>query len=209
MFKEAFVTIILFTILTIILALLLQKKKRIAKHIIVIFFAFCLTLNTIYNFRTLFPNFVLDSKTPLGDCEKNLFLYKSDSEFPCEILFPILQDRTVLIDDSFPFYDKFFQTFAKHTESIHVTDEEYATVFAAAQNFSFQATMSLIEMMDYVFPENDYYDLWYGPKIFLETRDLSTEDTLVAVVDEYWYLYIMSERHYYEILNSATQGDEN
>ena len=198
MFKEAFVTIIFIVILTVLLGLLYHKKHLFFRVSVIALLSIGFICNTVYNLRHLFPDFVLDETVPLGDCRENLFLYKDDSEFPCEILFPILQNRTILLDTSCDFYDVFFKTFSEKVIPVDIPMEAEETVVANKDDFSFCKENNLIYLLDYAFPANDDTFIPMLPNVYINIDSLMGEDTLVAVIDIWMHIYLMSETYYYE-----------
>ncbi|MCM1103337.1 MAG: hypothetical protein NC409_04445 [Clostridium sp.] len=197
MFKEAAVTILLFILLFFLLRLLLSRKQRAFQIVSFCLILGSLFLNICYNLKNLFPEFVLDETVPLGDCRENLFLYKADSQYPCHILFPILQDRTVLIDSSCGFYDLFLHTFSKDTRTIEISPEDAALVASSSGQFSHESILHLVTLMDYAFPDNHL--IAGEPLLYVCTDGLNGADTLVAVIDEHLNLYLMSETDFYEM----------
>lgn len=199
MFKEAFVTIIVFIIVTLLLSLLLSKKRRTFQVLILILLTAGFLANTVYNLRHLFPDFVLDETVPLGDCRENLFLYKDDSEFPCEILFPVLNQRTVLLDTSCDFYDVFFSTFSGEVIPTEIPAAAEEIVYEHKQDFTFAAENNLIYLLDYAFPSNADTFIPMLPSVYINVGSLEGEDTLVAMIDQWMHIYLMSETYYHEI----------
>lgn len=197
MFKEAAATIILFVIIFVLLRSLLSKKRQAFQVVSLCLITGSLLLNIYYNIKNLFPEFVLDETVPLGDCRENLFLYKSDSQYPCHILFPILQSRTVLVDNSCGFYDLFLHTFSGDTRSIDISENDTALIVSASEQFSHKSILNLVTLMDYAFPDN--HTITEDPLVYIRTDSLEGADTLVAVIDESFNLYLMSESDFYEI----------
>lgn len=203
MFKEAAVTIVLFIILFIVLRLLFVRKRRIFQVVCLTLAAGSILLNTYYNLKNLFPDFVLDGTVPLGDCRENLFLYKSDSQYSCQILFPILQGRTVLIDSSNDFYDLFLSTFSDGTKSIDINENDAGLIVSYSGQFPYQSVLHLVTLMDYAFPDNNTVS--GDPLVYIRTDGLEGADTLMAVIDENLNLYLMSEADFYEMTQAAAE----
>lgn len=202
MFKEALIIFILFTILYFVLRRLLAKKPQYFRVTAISLLLLFTALNNFYNLRHLFPEFVLDGTTPLGDCRENLFLYKDDSEYSCQILFPILQNRTVLTDARSDFYDLFFRTFSGDTSSLNVTTLDAELVYEQSSRFAYQSVLHLVTMLDYAFPGNEA--LAENPLLFVHTDSLAGDDTLVAIVDEELNLYVMSASYYRQLTGTGT-----
>lgn len=197
MFKEAIITIIMFIILFFFLRLLLLKKRQAFQIVSLTLLLGSLLLNLCYNLKNLFPDFVLDETVPLGDCSGNLFLYKPDSQYPSQILFPILQNRTVLVDSSSDFYDLFLNTFSGQIQPITISPADKEAVTSCRDSFSYQSTLHLVTLMNYAFPDNPISD--GDPLVYIRTDTLTGADTLVAVIDENFNLYLMSASDFYQI----------
>ncbi len=197
MFKEAFITILCFAAVYVILRILLRKNELLAKRLILGGLLLTLLLNIGYNAHAFFPALVLDSVNYLGDAEENLFIYNEKSEFPEQILFPVLQNRTVLADGSVDFYALFFRTFAKETTELSLAENERALLVSSRDALSFSAPLKIISLMNYAFP--GYRELEETPALYLDEAALSGEDTLIAVSDDNKNLYLFTEKTYREV----------
>lgn len=193
MFKE---TLLLFTIalcLCFVLRLLLDKKPHFFCLITILVLISTVAINIVYNIQAFLPEFVLDDQVPLGDCKENLFLYKADSQYPCEIIFPLLQDRDICIDSSSTYYDLFLETFSNKTSKISLSDQEREAVISET-SFSKITPFPLIELMNYAFKES--YTFKELPTLYIQTNSLSHDDTLIALIDENCNLYLMSKTYF-------------
>lgn len=197
MFKEALVTVLCFIAIYIIFRILLQKKERLAKQLLAGLLALTLLLNIGYNVHAFFPAFVLDGVNYLGDASGNLFIYNEGSEFPDQILFPVLQNRTVLIDESADFYALFFNTFAKKTTNVSLTADEHASLISARDQLSFSDRFRLVSLANYAFPK--YAEISEIPMLYLDEDALSGADTLIAVADTGGNLYLFAQSTYQEV----------
>ncbi len=197
MFKEALVTVLCFIAIYIIFRVLLRKKELLAKQLLAGLLALTLLLNIGYNVHAFFPAFVLDGINYLGDASGNLFIYNEESEFPDQILFPVLQNRTVLIDESADFYALFFNTFAKKTTKVSLTADERASLISAQERLSFSARFSITSLVNYAFPE--YAEISEIPMLYLDEDALSGADTLIAVADAGGNLYLFAQSTYQEV----------
>lgn len=200
MFKEALLTIIAFVILFFILRRLLAKRRRTCQIFVIVLFTAEALCNTGYNLRHFFPKFLLDGAVPLGDCSGNLFLYNADSEYASQILFPVLKDRTVLLDSSYDHYDSFMAAFAGEVQAFDISEGGRLLVAGHPEQFVHISDMRIVRLMDYVFPDNeDLYLLDMLPQLYIRLDSISGSQTLVAVTDPYWNLYIMSEQYYLDL----------
>lgn len=206
MFKEALILVVAFFILYLILRLLLRKKPQAFRFAAILLLIGSIALNSYYNLKMFFPNFVLDGHVPLGDCSENLFLYKADSQYPCEIIFPVLQGRTVRIDDSCNYYDLFLQTFSEEASKITLSNADRQSVLSQAADFPEISTMYLINMMNYAFKENIPFEEL--PLLYIQTDALTGDDTLIAMIDQDYNLYLMSETYFSTLTGTIPVAQE-
>lgn len=197
MFKEALVTVLCFIVIYIIFRVLLRKKELLAKQLLAGLLALTLLLNIGYNVHAFFPAFVLDGINYLGDASGNLFIYNKESEFSDQILFPVLQNRAVLIDESADFYALFFNTFAEKTTKVSLTADERASLISTQDQLSFSDRFPIVNLANYAFPE--YMKISEIPMLYLDEEALVGEDTLVAVADEGGNLYLFAQSTYREV----------
>lgn len=198
MFKEALITVLCFIGIYVILHILLRKNMLLAKRLIMGGLMLTLLFNIGYNVHAFFPAFVLDGINYLGDAEENLFIYNQTSEFSDQILFPVLQNRTVLADESADFYELFFRTFAKTTEAFSLTNDERDALICKRDALSFSASLHIVNLMNYAFP--GFQKLTELPILYLDEASLSGEDTLVAVSDDAGNLYLFTRKTYREVI---------
>lgn len=200
MFKEAIIVVFAFIILYVILRLLLKKKPQAFRITAIALLVGSIVLNSYYNLKTFFPDFVLDGHVPLGDCSENLFVYKEDSQYPCQIIFAVLQGRDVRVDDSCHYFDFFLDTFSDGATSVSIGEAARENVLAAAASFPSVSRFHLLEMMNYAFKEEAPALEGLGfdelPFLYVQTEALTGDDTLIAIVDEYYNLYLMSETYF-------------
>lgn len=197
MFKEAFITVLCFTGIYVILRFLLQKNELLAKRLIAGALTLTLLLNIGYNIHTFFPSLVLDGINYLGDADGNLFIYNEESEFTDQILFPVLRNRTVLIDESAQFYELFLRTFSGTAEELSLSENDCALLLSTPDNFSFTAPLHIVELANYAFP--DHAKLPEMPVLYLDEDGLAGEDTLIAISDDAGNLYLFAEKTYLEV----------
>lgn len=197
MFKEAFITVLCFIGVYVVLRVLIKKNTLLAKRLIIGALALTLLLNIGYNVYAFFPALVLDGVNYLGDAEGNLFIYNEESEYRDQILFPVLQNRTVLVDGSADFYALFFRTFAGSTEDVTLPENERAVLISAQDTLSFSAPLKIINLMNYAFPS--YAAISEIPMLYLDESNLSGEDTLIAASDDNGNLYLFTQKAYREV----------
>lgn len=197
MFKEAFITVLCFTGIYVILRFLLQKNELLAKRLIAGALTLTLLLNIGYNIHTFFPSLVLDGINYLGDADGNLFIYNEESEFTDQILFPVLRNRTVLIDESAQFYELFLRTFSGTAEELSLSENDCALLLSTPDNFSFTAPLHIVELANYAFP--DHAKLPEMPVLYLDEDGLAGEDTLIAISDDAGNFYLFAEKTYLEV----------
>lgn len=197
MFKEALITVLGFIGIYVVLRILLCKNMLLAKRLIMGGLMLTLLINIGYNAHAFFPAFVLDGINYLGDAEGNLFIYNKESEFSDQILFPVLQNRTVLADESADFYMLFLRTFAKKTEVLSLTNDERDALIFTRDTLSLSASLHIVNLMNYAFP--GYQKLAELPTLYLDEASLSGEDTLIAVSDDDGNLYLFTQKTYREV----------
>lgn len=197
MFKEAFVTVLCFIGIYVILHILLRKNVPLTKRLATGGLVLTLILNIGYNVYAFFPALELDGINYLGDANENLFIYNEESEFAEQILFPVLQNRVVLVDGSADFYALFFRTFAKDTSELLLTANEHSILISMRDALSFSAPIHIVNMMNYAFP--GYHELNDIPTLYLDESALSGEETLIAVSDDSGNLYLFARKTYLEV----------
>lgn len=197
MFKEAFITVLCFIGIYVIFRILIRKNELLAKRLIVAGLTLTLFLNIGYNVHAFFPSLVLDGVNYLGDAKGNLFIYNEESEFRDQILFPVLQNRTVLVDGSADFYSLFFRTFAGSTEDVTLTENERTALISARDTLSFSAPFKIVSLMNYAFPA--YMEISEIPRLYLDETGLSGEAVLIAFSDDTGDLYLFTEKSYREV----------
>lgn len=211
MFKEAFlIVILLFLFYIIIKKLSARKPGRIIGLTGGLLILFCAG-NLIYNQLYTFPDFYMDTKTGVyryGTFRENLFAYNSEFRFQDEILFPILKNRTVLLDDSSGFYHKFFTMFSKDVQAVTLSGEERENLLSHKEDFDFSHEFTCIGTMNYVtdnIPEAlvPTMDEKIYPRVYINTSSLQGKEQLIALIDQDYNLYIMSVDYYQQIQEEA------
>lgn len=197
MFKEALITVLCFIGIYVVLRILIRRNELLAKRLIMGGLLLTLLMNIGYNARAFFPSFVLDETAYLGDAHENLLLYNEESAFRDQILFPVLTNRTVLLDESAEFYALFFRTFAGATEKFSLAENERDLLIRARETLSFSTLLKLANLMNYAFPE--YVEISEVPRLYLDESKLTGADTLIAVSDDSGNLYLFTEETYREV----------
>lgn len=204
MFKEALAGIFILFLFFLLCKYLWKKySKRLSLLVILSLGIFCLA-NFFYNAAVMFPDFYMDTVTGpyrYGTFSGNLFAYSDEFMFQDNILFPVLRNRTVLLDNSADFYEKFFSLYAKSSESIEISESSRSSVLTSVSDFDFSHEFSCIGIMDYVtdgipqklaasFEEEIY------PTVYIHTASLEDEPTLVVIMDSDYTLYVMGQTYY-------------
>lgn len=204
MFKEALAGIFCLFLFYCICKFLWKKNKPgLAALVAVVLSGSCLA-GILYNAKIMFPDFYMDTVTGpyrYGTFSENLFAYSDEFMFQDNILFPVLRNRTVLLDNSADFYEKFFSLYAKSSESIEISESSRSSVLTNVSDFDFSHEFSCIGIMDYVtdgspqelaasFEEEIY------PTIYIQTASLEDEPTLVVIMDSDYTLYVMGQAYY-------------
>lgn len=210
MFKEFALILLTITFVFCILFFLLKKQNSAFKYALIAFLSATFCLNIFYTIHTFLPDFNLDGDAPLGDSKENLFLYKSDSIFPSEVLFPVLDGRHVSIDHQADFFDLFVKTYSASRDYIEVSPQNKEKVFAAFQSSSdvISCNMWLIESMNYAFPETSA-EMTNLPILNLQKENLSKDSNLIFLADDDLNIYLMSKTYYEQILREGDSYETN
>ena len=207
MFKEAvLIVVLLFFFYLVIKKLSVRRPGLIIGLTGGLLILFCAG-NLIYNQLFTFPDYYMDTKTGVyryGTFRENLFAYNSEFRFQDEILFPILKNRTVLLDDSSDFYHKFFTMFSKDVQTVTLSVEERETLLSHKEDFDFSHEFTCIGTMNYVtedIPEAlvPTMDEKIYPWVYVNTSSLQGKEQLIALIDQEYNLYIMSVDYFKQI----------
>lgn len=211
MFKEAVLIVVLLFLFYIVIKKLSVRRPAwiigLTGGLLVLFCAG----NLIYNQLFTFPDYYMDTKTGVyryGTFRENLFAYNSEFRFQDEILFPILKNRTVLLDDSSDFYHKFFTMFSKDVQAVTLSGEERETLLSHKEDFDFSHEFTCIGTMNYVtedIPEVlvPTMDEKIYPWVYVNTSSLQGKEQLIALIDADHNLYIMSVDYFKQIQEEA------
>lgn len=211
MFKEAVLIVVLLFLFYIFIKKLSVRRPAwiigLTGGLLVLFCAG----NLIYNQLFTFPDYYMDTKTGVyryGTFRENLFAYNSEFRFQDEILFPILKNRTVLLDDSSDFYHKFFTMFSKDVQTVTLSVEERETLLSHKEDFDFSHEFTCIGTMNYVtedIPEAlvPTMDEKIYPWVYVNTSSLQGKEQLIALIDADYNLYIMSVDYFKQIQEEA------
>ena len=211
MFKEAvLIVVLLFFFYLVIKKLSVRRPGLIIGLTGGLLILFCAG-NLIYNQLFTFPDYYMDTKTGVyryGTFRENLFAYNSEFRFQDEILFPILKNRTVLLDDSSDFYQKFFTMFSKDVQAVTLSGEERETLLSHKEDFDFSHEFTCIGTMNYVtddIPEAlvPTMDEKIYPWVYVNTSSLQGKEQLIALIDADYNLYIMSVDYFKQIQEEA------
>lgn len=211
MFKEAvLIVVLLFFFYLVIKKLSVRRPGLIIGLTGGLLILFCAG-NLIYNQLFTFPDYYMDTKTGVyryGTFRENLFAYNSEFRFQDEILFPILKNRTILLDDSSDFYHKFFTMFSKDIQTVTLSAEERETLLSHKEDFDFSHEFTCIGTMNYVtedIPEAlvPTMDEKIYPWVYVNTSSLQGKEQLIALIDADYNLYIMSVDYFKQIQEEA------
>lgn len=192
MFKEFAGVILFFIILCFLLrGMLIRNKQKMFNKTVVGLLSISIIVCMIYNVIYVFPDFKYEN-VYLGDAERNLFVYKNDSQFPWTILFPILRNRSVYMDSSAKDYEKLFMIFADGYESMVCTVELHDILEKKSEDFT-KIGMIYIDVLDYIFYDWPYEEV---PDLYINLESLKDTGQLVAYTDEDHNLYMMSLEYY-------------
>lgn len=196
MFKEFGLILMGFFILYWILKWVYYRNVTLFQKILIGLLLFSVVLSTGYNLRYIVPNFNYENVS-LGDCKENLFTYKDDSEFQWQILFPVLKERKVYLDDTGTDYDQFFKLYSNEVEKITIDQAIVQKIEGEKEVFTTNIRMTLIDLLNYAFEPYDstrYEDSY--PFLRINIDSLKGENELVAIVDANRNIYLMSKSYY-------------
>ncbi|MBO5095077.1 MAG: hypothetical protein J6C33_12115 [Lachnospiraceae bacterium] len=213
MFKEALVGIFILFLFYLLCRFLWSRNKKLLSGLVFVLLTVSCAANIIYNAFVMFPDFYMDTvsgKFRYGTFRGNLFSYSDEFMFQDNILFPVLRNRTVLLDDTADFYKKFFSLYSKDCVSFTPPSADRETVILHKEDFDFSHEFSCIGIMDYVKEEipdalTDSFEEEIYPYVYINTASLRGAEGLVVIMDEDYTLYVMSGAYYYEI----TGGNDN
>lgn len=207
MFKEAFVGIIILFLFYLVCRRLYRKKPGALSALVMVCLVIACLANIIYNAVVMFPDFYMDTvngRFRYGTFSGNLFAYSDEFLFQDNILFPVLKNRAVTLDDSADFYEKFFTLYADKCHMEQIPDSKKAIIFSRRPDFDFSHEFTCIGIMDYVKDEiphslTDSFENEVYPDVFIDTDSLKGQQELIVIMDTDYNLYVMSKAYYEEM----------
>jgi len=205
MFKEALAGIFILFLFYLICRFLQKKNNNILSILTIIVLTTACLSNIVYNSLVMFPDFYMDTVGGVyryGTFSGNLFSYSDEFMFQDNILFPILKNRTVALDESADFYYKFFFLYSQNTESIPVSNQSRLKILShIEEDFDFSHEFSCIGIMDYVTEEIPEalvpsFEEEIYPMLYINTTSLQNQSALVIVMDDDYTLYVMGTEYY-------------
>lgn len=207
MFKEAFAGIIVLFLFYLFCIFLYHKNKKALSYLIIAAAAIFCIANTVYNFLNIIPDYYMDivnGRFRYGTFSGNLFAYSDEFMFQDEIIFPILKNRSVSLDQNAGFYEKFISLYAEDYASIEISEEARQTIVSHQRDFHFCHEFSCIGIMDYVTEEIPTelvpsFEEEIYPTLYINTDSLKNQSRLVILMEQDYSLYVMSEAYYQSI----------
>lgn len=199
MFKEFGLIFLVFIIIIVIFRRVLHRSSILFGKMCIGIIIGTTLVNILYNFRMVYPTFVYEG-VPIGDSEKNLFVYKEDSQFRWHMLNTISSNRTVYLDNEGELYEQYFNIFSDGVKYASFSDEVRRSVIEQKRNFEDFGEMFMLIDLDFAFPT------WEGgprPQLYINTEKMEGCDKLVAVADwgdKQGALYVMSEYYFQSIM---------
>ena len=211
MFKEAFAGVCALFLFYLIFCLLWKKDRKTAKTILLSLLLFSCIANCIYNVLVMFPDFYMDvinGRFRYGTFSENLLAYSDEFMFRDEIIFPVLKNRRVSLDDTAGFYEKFVSLYADDYTTVGIGEAGREAVRSHHADFDFSHEFTCTGIMDYVtddipkvllpsFEEERY------PTLHINTASLKGQPRLVLVMEPDYSLYVMGEAYYEEIMDKG------
>lgn len=214
MFKEAIAGIFILFLFYLLCRFLYKKNKKTLSVLTLTILAVSCLANIVYNSLVMFPDFYMDTVGGVfryGTFSGNLFSYSDEFMFQDNILFPILKNRTVSLDDSAGFYTKFFSLYSKGTETVPIPEQTRRKILSLKkEDFDFSHEFSCIGIMDYVTEEIPAellpsFEEEIYPTLYINTASLSEQPSLVVVMSSDYSLYVMGTEYY----NAIVGGNNN
>ena len=207
MFKEAFAGIIVLFLFYLFCIYLFRKHKKVLSNLIIIVTTIFCIANTVYNFLNIIPDYymnIVNGRFRYGTFSGNLFAYSDEFMFQDEMIFPVLKNRSVSLDNNANFYEKFISLFAESYERIEIPDETRQAIISHQSDFNFSHEFSCIGIMDYVteeIPEEliPSFEEEIYPALYINTDSLKDQSRLVIIMEQDYSLYVMSEAYYQSI----------
>lgn len=214
MFKEALAGIFcLFLFYCLYRFLWKKNKKSLAALVAVVLGSSCLA-GILYNAKVMYPDFYMDTVTGsyrYGTFSENLFAYSDEFMFQDNILFPILRNRTVSLDASAGFYEKFVSLYAKDYTLCDIPEDSRSEILTRVSDFDFTHEFSCIGIMDYVTDTlpaelTASFDDEIYPTVHVHTASLQNESSLVILMDSDYTLYVMGAAYYQNVTGGTAHA---
>lgn len=208
MFKEAFAGLFLIFLFYLICRFLQKRKQVILSKIIWIFLILACLANLVYNCLVMFPDFYMDivnGRFRYGTFSGNLFAYSDDFMFQDEIIFPIIRNREVKLDETAGFYERFFRFYSKSCSTLPVNDTIRREILSHKEDFTFTHEFTCMGIMDYVTDEipsdlSDSFEKEIYTTLYINLDSLQNQRELVAIMDDDYTLYVMSQDYYEQFI---------
>lgn len=213
MFKEALAGIFCLFLFYCLFQFLWKKNQKAAGLTAVLLLSAACAANIFYNMTVMFPDFYMDTVTGpyrYGTFSENLFSYSDEFMFQDNILFPVLRNRTVSLDASAGFYEKFISLYSKDYALFEISEDSRSKVLTHVSDFDFTHEFSCIGIMDYVTDEipqalTASFEEEIYPTVYIHTASLKDEPALVLLMDHDYTLYVMGKAYY----QSITGGNDH
>lgn len=207
MFKEALVGIFILFLFYLFCRFLWFRNKKLLSGLVFVMLIVSCSANIIYNAFVMFPDFYMDTvggTYRYGTFSQNLFSYSDEFMFQDNILFPVLKNRTVALDNNADFYKKFFSLYSKNCSLFTPSSENRESVIRHREDFDFFHEFTCIGIMDYVKDEipdalTDSFEEEIYPYVYINTASLRGAADLVVIMDADYTLYVMGGSYYNEI----------
>lgn len=207
MFKEFILGVFILCILYIILRLYIKNNNnRLPFLPVCMVFGLLALISFIYNGLNVFPSLYLDTSTGVyryGKLSGNLFAYSDEFRYRDQILFPILKERTVYLDQNSGFYNKFFSLFSREavSDQLNIQESVRERVLTDQAAFDYVTDFNSIALMDYATDsiplelEAAFDDKQY-PKLYINLSSIKGSEALVVMTQPDYSVYIMGEAYY-------------
>ncbi len=204
MFKEFAAGCAVLIILYIICKQIQKKAPGALRIIILSVLGLCIVLQVVYNCLVMFPGYYMETprgKWRFGTFSENLLAYNDGWDFRDEILQPILKHRSIKLDDTAPYYRKYFELLSPSCETASFEQSMKESVFSHEAEFDFKTTFETFRIMDYVKEPDlvpaeltEMFEEEEAPDLYIHMESVKEEDKLVCLVNEDHAAFILGEK---------------
>jgi len=156
-------------------------------------------VNAVCNTVRFFPDTWLTTvggDYKYGTYTGNMLSFSDDFMYQEEMLFPLLKNRTVYLDNRALYCKKFFETYSKQLEMVDIKDRGK---MGPAYNYDYIFDFEALDQMTYIWDENmpevlkAQFEEDKFPKVFLNMEEIAGVESVVVTMDENYNLYFSAK----------------